>query len=172
MNMGWERILPLKIYSNFKTWIEIVNIFFVVKTMWHQFPNVLKTTPISHVYYTYAKLLTSMEIGLSTLYPLSLKEADITFFRSITMFNETDDILQNIPPYAVWMWGNIVSPIEHCYWIWKNNVMDVFRWRLETPGLTDWWHVSRNVDEYLRSLDDCSGSKGLGRPLCSPRPTE
>ena len=54
--MGWKRTLPLEIYNNFKTWISIM-IFLCVKLCDINYRPV-KITPISHLYYIYAKLLT------------------------------------------------------------------------------------------------------------------
>ena len=61
MNMGWERMLPLKIYSNLK-----INYDFFVKRCDIIFQACEKSW-ISHMYHTYAKLLKLWEEGLTTL---------------------------------------------------------------------------------------------------------
>ena len=61
MNMGWERILPLKIYNDFKTWKLFCDVF--VKRCDINF----QTREKSPQYYTYAKLLKFPETGLPTL---------------------------------------------------------------------------------------------------------
>lgn len=55
--MDWERILPLKIYYNFKFVMFLFNIMISISRL-------VKITPVSHLH---AKLLKLLEVGLSTL---------------------------------------------------------------------------------------------------------
>ena len=63
VNMSWERILPLKIYDNFKTWEQIV-IFILNIVM--SICTLVKNSPISYLYYTYTNWLWVMEMGMHT----------------------------------------------------------------------------------------------------------
>jgi hypothetical protein len=58
--MDWERILPLKIYYNFNLVMFLFNVVISISRL-------VKTTPVSHLHHTYAKLLKLLEVGLSTL---------------------------------------------------------------------------------------------------------
>ena len=63
--MAWERYLPLKIYSNFKT-LKHIMIFFG-QMLWYRFPNLWESTPLTLILHLIYKLLKLMEIGPSTL---------------------------------------------------------------------------------------------------------
>jgi hypothetical protein len=61
--MGWDEILHLNFYGNFKT-SNILDIF--AKDCDNNFKTCEKTILVSHLYYTYAKLLELTEMASST----------------------------------------------------------------------------------------------------------